>query len=350
MNTWKKVLIVALCVLAVGSVASAVFLAYDYYEQKNWDNSEERSVRLSENIVLNRGRKSGKHYARLRNTKTGRYTTPVLSFVYYNPKDTMLIYTNDDDEHGYLNMRTGKIAIPAQYDDAWNFSEGLAAVYKDGAVSFITPSGEAAFQTEFPILYVYEDEFKGLPFYFRGGLCLMRTIDSKWGLIDKTGEWAVEPVYHSIDTLTYGYRRVFDGEKYGLLDINGTVALPVEYDDIHLASESHGFVLIKDGVGKEVDTCLNTTIPFVYDYLEPLYGFDSEEGGKVVVPSCYMRYSLGDKQGVIDMHCNVIIPALYYDIVLIREGLFEVKTREYYDSRCFVDTKGQYVTPSASAR
>ena len=41
------------------------------------------------------------------------------------------------DRFGYID-KTGKLVIPAQFDDADNFSEGLAGVYTHGKWGYIS--------------------------------------------------------------------------------------------------------------------------------------------------------------------------------------------------------------------
>ena len=43
--------------------------------------------------------------------------------------DTLTVFTDKENKRGYLNTKTGKIALPAQWDHAWVFSEGVG----DGA-------------------------------------------------------------------------------------------------------------------------------------------------------------------------------------------------------------------------
>lgn len=333
MNTWKKVLISALCVLAMGVAVTAGLLVYAYCEKKYQRGYNDMpSVRLSADIVMEYVCKRDKWYVRLKNIRTGKYTTPNLAYVFIpepDGVDSLTVFRTPDRKRGYLNVRTGRIVVAAEYDRAWQFSEGLAAVYKDGAVSFITPTGEAAFGKTFPILY--DDYHRSITPVFHEGLCVMRTLDNKWGLIDTAGEWAVEPVYNSIDAPKYGYRRVFDGKKYGLLAMDGTIALSLEYDDIRPASGNAGFVLVQDGIGWEVDVDFQTTISFVCDGIYDLgYG--------------YYRYDLGENSGLMDAYGVIVEPAIYYYVNVIDETIIEItKTRDgehfrkYLDGKSFID-------------
>ncbi len=166
-------------------------------------------------------------FVRLKDMQTGKFTTPELQHIFVNEyckEDSLVVFRTFDRKRGYLNVQTGKIIIPAQYNRAWNFSEGIAGVLKDGVVSFIKANGEPAFDKTFPI--IYDDNYSDIAFQFHHGLCVMRTMDNKWGLINAQGEWVVEPVYNSIDAPKHGYRIVMKGDQYGLLTMDGQTVLP----------------------------------------------------------------------------------------------------------------------------
>jgi hypothetical protein len=170
-------------------------------------------------------------------------------------------------------------------------------------------------------------------------------MDNKWGLIDKQGEWIIEPLYSTIDAPYHGFRRACDGLHYGLLTNDGTPALPFEYDDIRRASDGRGWILVKDGLAKEVDFQFQVLVPFMHDGLHYLSYIDSyggyEEESEPVQPR-YYRFDIGSNSGVVDAKGKVIIPAIYYNVRMVNEHLFEVEVT-YDGERILMDTKGRYV-------
>jgi len=351
MKTWKKILIIALCVLALAAAVIAGLCAYVYYEKYHnvtyWEPQQSRYI--SSNILMEYGFHGQEGFVRLKDVRTGKFTTPELQHIFtneYNTEDSLVVFRTFDRLRGYLNIHTGKIVIPARYNRAWNFSEGIAGVFKDGVVSFINADGELAFNNTFPLYYY--DDYSEIAFQFHQGLCVMRTLENKWGLINTRGEWVVEPVYNSIDAPNFGYRRVTDGNKYGLLTLDGKVALPLEYDNIRLASDDCGFILIKDGIAKEVDEDLQMTVPFVYDNLSAITDGTSDyeyNDASNTQPVKYWRYDIGEKSGVIDSKGNVIIPAIYHDVSLINDKWFEIEITQWGE-RFLVDEKGQHINKS----
>ena len=352
MTPWKKVLIAALCVFAIAGLVFACLMCkiyYDrYYKLRYW---ESRTDYVSENIVLVHGYKSMEGFEQLKDIRNDEFTTPRLDHVFintYNSEDSLVVFRTFDRLRGYLNVKTGKIIIPAQYQRAWNFSEGIAAVYKEGLVSFINSSGEPAFPTTFPIRYNLNDD--DIAFQFHNGLCIMRTMDNKWGLINTEGEWVVEPIYTTISAPRKGYRIVSDGNFYGLISETGQVVLPLEYDFIRQSSEPAGFTIAKDGLAKVIDYDLKTVVPFVHDGLYMLSYVDDyrsnaiyEDGEltKFIVPK-YWRYDVGSGSGVIDSDGKVIIPAKYYMVRMADDNLFDVEVTCGGD-HFLINSKGEYV-------
>lgn len=352
MKTWKKILIAALCVLAVGVTVFACLLANVYYDKYHkvsyWDVQPQY---VSENILMVYGSLGQEDFVRLKDVRTDQFTTPKLQHIFINEyckEDSLVVFRTFDRLRGYLNVNTGEIVVPAQYNRAWNFSEGIAGVLKDGVVFFIKEDGELSFDKTFPIYY--DDDFSDIAFQFHNGLCVMKTMDNKWGLINTEGEWVVEPIYTTISAPRKGYRIVSDGNFYGLISEKGQIVLPLEYDFIRLSSEPVGFTIAKDGLAKVIDYDLKTVVPFVHDGLYVLSYVDDyrsnaiyENGelSKFIVPK-YWRYDVGPGSGVIDHDGNVIIPAKYYMVRIVDDNLFDVEVTCGGD-HILINGKGQYV-------
>lgn len=355
MKVWKKFFIVALCVLAFAATIFVGLLAHIHYEKEHkvsyWENQPQH---VSPTILMVHGYHGMNGFVRLKDVQTGKFTTPELQHIFvneYSAEDSLVVFRTFDRMRGYLNVNTGQIIIPAQYNRAWNFSEGIAGVLKDGEVSFINANGEPAFDKTFPI--IYDDGYSEIAFQFHHGLCVMRTMDNKWGLINTQGEWVVEPVYTTISAPMFGYRIISDGAHYGLITMDGQLALPIQYDIIRVSSDDQGFFIAKDGYAKIVDKNLNTLVPFAYDGLYQLYyihdyrsseEYDDNGNIKPFTPQ-YWRYDVGMGSGVIDRHGNIIIPAIYHMVRMVDDELFEVEV-SYDGDRILFDRTGRCVGKS----
>ncbi len=91
---------------------------------------------------------------------------------------------------GFINNKTGVIAIANRYHNAWGFSEGLAGVQQDGYIGFIDHQGNVVIDFKFP---AYGNNLED--YYFRYGYCVVANEDGKRGIIDKTGSWVINPEY-----------------------------------------------------------------------------------------------------------------------------------------------------------
>ena len=81
----------------------------------------------------------------IKNATTGKVTIKDIKLDWTAPSrnDSLAVFCSEN-KRGYYNMYTGEIAIPAQYRRAWVFSEGMAAVQKNGNVGFINRKGDTA--------------------------------------------------------------------------------------------------------------------------------------------------------------------------------------------------------------
>lgn len=350
-RTWKRVLIASLACIAFTVVIAGIIAGCEYLNYKTRGHYFGLEKSVSEHISMVHGCKAGYYYCRLKDTRTGKFTTPQLDHIFLNEysNDSLVVFrANDRRLRGYININTGRIVIPAQYDRAWNFSEGLAAVIKEGKISFINEQGDRAFEASFPICF--DDDYA---FQFHNGLCVMVSRDHKWGLINTRGEWVVEPIYTEINRPRLGYRIVSDGNHYALLRASGQMVLPLEYDIIRLSSDEQGFFIAKDGYAQIVDCNLQTVVPFAHDGLfqlnyihdyRSLEEYDENGNIKPVTPQ-YWRYDIGLNSGVIDRQGNVIIPAKYYMVRMVDDEIFEVEVSPGGD-RILFDRKGRYVGKS----
>lgn len=247
------------------------------------------------------------------------------------------------NRRGYFNVNTGEEVISGQYEKAWVFSEGLAAVVRDGRIGFINSSNEVILPFDYCLPYCSGTE---IDYLFRNGLCPMTDSTGACGLIDKSGKWVLEPQYDRICPLHENrYRVVKDGRKYGLLDENLQFIFPIEYDDIEYASDGNGVFLTKNGYKWQADYDGTVLLPFVCDgtyFLSYLSGFDSE-GSEIYVMSPYCVYYVSGLCGIMRKdNGKILIPARYEQINMLSPALFEARL-ENEDEWIFLDLEGNIV-------
>lgn len=265
---------------------------------------------------------------RLKDVKTGKYITPQFKDIYEGRvSDTLTVFFTED-KRGFLNVYTGEIAIPEQYERAWIFSEGLGAVVKDDKLGFINKSGEIVIPFQYNWKSVLGERGD---FLFEDGYCAVFDSNGKHGIINKEGGWIIQPKYDYINNPVNDFRMVSVNGKYGLLNNSLVEIFQPEYDRI--AFEKEGIVVRKGNDQKLYDYDGKTILQaFVYDNLYDLHynsGNINESGDDIYVKSDYISFFVGDKVGLMDKNGHVVVQAIYENISAIKNDLFSCKVAGY---------------------
>ena len=101
-----------------------------------------------------------------------------------------------DGKHGYLS-ENGKVLVPAIYDYASPFSDGIGILWKDGKAAFVNTQGQLITQ------FVYDNAQ-----FFTEGLGGFMTGETKWGFIDKTGKEVIPAIYDTPGEFVHGYANI----------------------------------------------------------------------------------------------------------------------------------------------
>lgn len=201
---------------------AALLYRYEYRHRACDGENCYYNTYISRNVYLH---DHGDGKAWVKNTLTGKKTLTGISWVSkpLGEKDS-LIYYNNGSKRGYFNKYTGEVEIPAIYNHAWVFSDGIASVEEDGVIKFIDTKGNQVFDRSF----AYNPEHAG--YIFHGGYCI----------IDEN-----------------------DDNKYGLMNTKGVTVLPEEYDNIRVSCDLSYWTLTKDGESGVFDSKLNTVLPMM---------------------------------------------------------------------------------------
>ena len=219
--------------------------------------------------------------------------------------DSLAVYEYFD-KRGYINVNNNEVVISARkndYEKAWSFSEGLAAVMKDGKIGFINEKNEVVIPFEFR--YSYQNRC----YIFEGGRCVVSYKDGKMGIIDTAGRWVLEPVYDIIQS----------------------------FPDC--------IFLVKDGKKWQVDLDGNIVQSFLYDGSESLmYPVGVDESGEVRYElSDYVKYEINMCYGIMNrITGKIVLPAIYENVRMLSKELFEVQCTSSYEW-CLVDKNGNIV-------
>ena len=338
-SKWLRRSIVTIFILIpVGFAALVAYVFYeDEYGRDYWDR------KLSDNITLH---SFADNKWRVYDKQTGEYTTDKINWLSEVPENDSLAVYALPNKRGYINVNTGRIVIDAEannYCKAWVFSEGLAAVMKEDKIGFINANNEVVI----PFQFDYSDECRMCDFgyLFHNGYCIMTNANGDLGLIDKSGNWVVEPSYDEIwSPHTSGYRVIVKDNRHGVLDSNCAVVYPAEYGYISIIH--NGFVLTKRGRQWQVDFEGNMVQPFMFDstyYLKYPNGYDSC-GDLTYEFADFVKYEVMNSYGIMNrITGEPITPAIYSDINMLSKDLFEVQEYDSYDWY-LLDTKGRIVS------
>ncbi len=186
-----------------------------------------------------------------------------VDWAYTSSDNDSLAVFAQKDKRGYLNRFTGEVVIPAIYTRAWVFSEGLAAVERDGELLFIDHKGQVVIDKDFTVM---GDE----PIYaFKDGYCEMKnSLDGKSGLIDRQGNWALLPEYDWVGN-SYGLWKVRKDDSFGLFSAEMDTMFSADKVNISIVEDIIE-VRYKNHTAKRFDHEGNVLVDFVIDEISTM--------------------------------------------------------------------------------
>jgi hypothetical protein len=211
------------------------------------------------------------------------------------------------------NALTG--VIPFEYDEAYNFSCGFAAVRSKACIAekctyfYIDKNNQRAFENDFNYAGDFSDGFAIV------GIGNCETEDCKYGLIDKRGRWVLQPQFEEVDELTEGYYLAAKDGRYGFINQQGetvisfkyTNALPFSQGIAAVAIDGNWFFVDKDGKQVFIDRFQD-----VFSYSDSLCAVSQD----------------GTNWGYIDMTGKFVIEAQFESAEPFLDGFAIVSKKE----------------------
>lgn len=240
----------------------------------------------------------------LKHHRTHQRLTPNLDrIMWQQDQDTLAIFMIGN-KYGYLNKHSGTIQLNAIYDEAWRFSEGVAAILHNNELCFIDETGQLIKNIG---IWDINDCLSYPPIFIQGS-CILKK-HGCYGLWNKSGKCQLE---HKYDTIIpqCGYWLIKKNNHYGVVDSLAQWILPIQFDEISI--HSNGITARKK-------------------YDQQLFSFDGRQilnshvYNNVWILSdtpLYYCYKISDKCGLMNRNMKPLTPPIYHNITLLYNQTF----------------------------
>lgn len=208
-----------------------------------------------------------------------------------------LFPVNKNGKAGYID-HTGKIVIPLKFDEAWEFSEGLAPIRIGYDWGYINVYGNVVIKPQFFQAWKFKENRARVGVYWKSRKVINNTVGN-YGYIDKSGR--VIKSQNTSDDEFYSGRALFQTEgnmpnsRTGYKDEKGNIVIEAKFLGGNEFSEGLACVHTEKGFGY-IDTDGKTVIDFIYDHcgsfseglasvlVNGLVGFIDKSGKMVIQP------------------------------------------------------------------
>lgn len=160
----------------------------------------------------------------------------------------MIAKTNDSTIIRYFIDKQGKKVLDvSEYDAVHGFTEGLAAVMKDGKLGFIDRTGKLAIPCQYAINFKWfrQDHKRTLFKFINGRTAVMLASDQNWNIIDKQGKTLFSRNYQYLQVATVNQILAKRNNHWGILSPKGEVILPLKYTAVK--PFKNGLALVRQG-------------------------------------------------------------------------------------------------------
>lgn len=227
-----------------------------------------------------------------------------------------------DDRRAYFNTNTGQLTSPFIYQKAWRYSEGVAAVLdENNRLRFIDPQGNPIFKRSF--LFNQQRDFY---YQFHEGMCRMIDTTGKVGLIDKLGNWVVEPRYDSAAFVSGsgdGYWSLMRGDSLMVVDSMAHILIDLTPgQQLKLTDDGKLEIWQRLYPGKLYDKSGALLANQTYWKIERITYFEDGSEISTGVLAYYTRY---DQCGLMSLGGKILTAAQYDEIEAVDKKLFRAQ-------------------------
>lgn len=233
------------------------------------------------------------------------------------------VRNNSTNKYGYID-KNGNISIPYKYDDAQNFSEGMASVKLNNKYGYINHEGELVIDTLYDMAYPFSEEMARVK------------IKGKFGFIDNQNNVVLPTQYDEATDFNNGFSIIKQNGMYGVISKIEGIIIPCQFDEI---SFDDNFNCIKGSQTYELDHEGNYINPFDIinaKDIEKSY-INVQKTTKLII--CNIGSFHSKKYAFTDHRKN--IKSIWFDrVYTFNDGLAKVKIGDNFG---FVNTNGVLV-------
>jgi len=336
---WRIIWVtITVCVVVItGMLCYSFFDHYNRYTR--YDYWEQHDPRLSSNYKFrNNGTNSGKSY--IYDSRTKKKVMKGIDWIAVPEDGDSLIIVAKNGKRGFVNRFTAETVIPFKYDAAWSFTDGIAGVCEGDSVYFIDHSGKPINNKKFARKkdygsYVYHGNYAAIPY------------GDKYGLVDKTGEWAVLPEYENIHIAAKNMWHVYNNGKAGAISSKGQFVLPLEYEYVWI--HGSGGITVANPVDhsqSRYDYDGTLLDKFIFDEVCELSYYINEfddEGNQKKSVDNMLKYTANNYAGLMTRNGVPVTPPLYFDIECVSPGVYQCRVSGYNSDCIMVNSKGEKI-------
>lgn len=173
------------------------------------------------------------------------------------PNDILQSFLAADlDLYGYKNQN-GQVVIAPQFELAWNFENGLAAVCKGDQHGFCDITGKINLLPDgVKFAVFFNDMAHGLEFMSmsEGMILVVNEAESKYGFVSMKNELLVPCIYDNAEAYSEGYSCVYRDSKAGFIDKRGNIVIDLAYSTARSFHEGLAPVSFEDGLYGFINT------------------------------------------------------------------------------------------------
>jgi len=138
-----------------------------------------------------------------------------------------LVAVKRADKYGFVNPQ-GNLVIPATFDGAADFSEGLGAVKVADEWGYIDAQQRMVITPRFLDADRFREGLASVAIYKDP----LRQIPESCGYISPNGNFVIKPQFDSCRSFSQGLAAVRIGKKWGYVDRSGRIAIAPQFDNV----------------------------------------------------------------------------------------------------------------------